>query len=73
MENTTLKIGDKVIWRGSWGSEEPKEATIIQIEKTQYYREKYGVTVEICNWSDNFVVTLDNGHWAYNFQLTPFS
>jgi len=73
MENNTLKVGDKVIWRGCWGSAEPKEAIVTDITKTQNYREKHGQNVQECNWTDYFIVDLNNGHWAYNFQLTPFS
>lgn len=68
-----LKIGDVVWWRGTWGAEPPKQATINRIEKTEFYRSKYGEEVNEVNWNDNFVVILDNGHWAYNFQLQPLT
>lgn len=66
-----LKVGDKVSWRGCFGGDEPKEATVLTIEKTERYREKYGKPVDECLWSDYFVVTLDNRHWAYSDQLAP--
>ena len=68
-----LKVGDIVSWRGTWGVESPKEAKVIGIQKTKYFREKYGDEVAEVNWNDHFVVTLDNMHWAYNFQLQPLT
>jgi hypothetical protein len=65
-----LKIGDKVMWSGCWGSEEPKEATVISISKTTRPREKYGEDVDEVDWACNFTVCLDNGHWAYDTQLS---
>lgn len=70
-----LKIGDKVIWRGSWGTEAPKEATVEAIELCAV-GSKYGKEVKSVDWSTitggnrSVTVDLDNGHWAYGNQLT---
>ena len=68
-----LKIGDKVIWRGGFGSDSPKEATVNGIEITN--GGKYGRSVDEVDWSKvvdrNVTVDLDNGHWAYASQIRP--
>ena len=71
MDENILKVGDDVIWRGCWGMEEPKLAKVIEIEKTKGSHEKYGKKVKSVKWDNNFVVTLDNKHWAYDYQLEP--
>jgi hypothetical protein len=48
-----FKLGQKVMWSGGWGTDSPKPAKIV-------------------GWvEDNGVVLydLDNGHWAYGYQL----
>jgi hypothetical protein len=66
-----LKIGDKVWWRGGFGSEPAEEAVIEGIEITYGY--KYGDPVDEVSWSEvydrNVVVNLENGHWAYAEQI----
>lgn len=73
----TLRIGDAVIWRGSWGSDAPRVAIVSEIEQTREQNEKYGVAVDSLPWSTvraGFaVVSLDNGRWAYGFQIEPVS
>lgn len=68
---STLKIGDEVIWRGSWGKDAPQLAKVEEIEITN--GGKYGNSVDEVEWSEvyerNLVVTLDNGHWAYASQI----
>jgi hypothetical protein len=62
-----LKLGDKVIWKGSWGRDEAKVATVTRIEID-------GVLVPQVPWGivqDFVVVGLDNGHWAYGYQIKP--
>ena len=67
----TLKIGDTVLWRGGFGSEPAKLATIEEIEITGGY--KYGEQVDEVPWSEvygrNVTVDLENGHWAYAEQI----
>ena len=67
-----MLIGDKVMWRGSFGNDAPKEAKITSIELCQV-GEKYGMAVPNALWSqkDRIVVDLDNGHWARGSQLSP--
>jgi hypothetical protein len=68
-----LKIGDKVMWRGGFGSEPAKEATVTGIEKCAVGA-KNGNSVSKVSWdkvnSRQIVVDLDNGHWAYGTQIT---
>lgn len=47
-------VGDRVMWRGGWGTQAKRRARIIDIG------EKNGRPV----------YDLDNGHWAYEYQLT---
>ena len=69
----TLKIGDEVIWRGSWGKDAPKRAKVEAIEITG--GGKYGDSVSEVDWREacdrNITVVLDNGHWAYASQISP--
>lgn len=69
-KSKVLKIGDRVNWSGSWNTDPVEIATVVDIEKTRP-GEKEGISVEEISWKDNFVVTLDNGHWAYKYQLSP--
>ena len=67
-----LKIGDKVWWRGGFGSEPAKLAVVEGIEITGGY--KYGDSVDEVPWSEvydrNVTVDLDNDHWAYAEQIS---
>jgi hypothetical protein len=67
-----LNVGDKVMWRGSFGSESPKEVVVEGIELCKP-GEKYGMSVTQVDWSkkDRIVVDLDNGHWAKGHQISP--
>jgi len=68
----TLSIGDEVLWRGEWGARKPKRAKIRALESTLGYGTKHGRHVSQVEWPDmkaHVLVTLDNGHWAYGFQL----
>ena len=47
------KVGQKVMWRGAWGTEPPKPAVVVDTG------EKNGEPV----------YDLDNGRWAYEYQL----
>ena len=70
-----LKVGDKVMWRGSWGREIPMEATVIGIEVTEMPRTKYGIETSAVPWdtvrANCTLLTLDNGHWCYGSQVSP--
>jgi hypothetical protein len=67
-----LKIGDKVMWRGGFGTEAPKEAIVESIELCKS-GDKYGDSVDSVDWSkkDRIVVDLNNGHWAKGHQISP--
>ena len=70
-----LKVGDKVNWRGAWGSEPSKVATVTGMQKCPN-GSKYGKDINSADWNvvksgRTIVVDLDNGHWAYGSQLTP--
>ena len=70
-----LKIGDKVWWRGGFGSEPKKLATIEEIEITGGY--KYGEQVDEVDWDQvydrNVVVSFsDYNYWAYASQISRY-
>jgi hypothetical protein len=74
-----LKIGTKVNWRGAWGKQPAKEATVTGI--TIGCVGKVGHNVPNVHWElvndRSVIVDLDNGHWAYGNQIskvneTPF-
>lgn len=68
-----LKIGDKVMWRGAWGSEPPKEVIIESIQLCPV-GSKYGKEIKSCKWETvekgKIIVCLTNGHWAYGYQIS---
>jgi hypothetical protein len=71
---TTLHIGDTVLWRGGFGNHAPVPAKVKGIERVSP-GEKYGDDVQSLPWIEvptRAVVDLDNGHWAYGAQLSPF-
>ena len=67
-----LKIGDVVRWKGSWGVDPEKLAKVIGIEICPAGT-KYGKEVNKVLWATldkkNVVVTLDNDHFAYGYQI----
>lgn len=67
-----LKKGDKVNWRGAFGTEPIKEATVVEIELTKGGKD--GIPLDEISWDEvydrNVVVTLDNEHWAYASQIS---
>ncbi len=69
-----LKIGDKVWWRGGFGSEPAKLAVVEGIEITGGH--KYGDPVDEVPWSEvydrNVTVDLDSEHWAYAEQISRY-
>lgn len=66
-----LRIGDKVLYSGGWGSKEPKEATVLRIWKSASNYPSKGNQVNQISLSDeNFRVDLDSGHWAYGWQIS---
>ncbi len=59
------------MWEGSWGADLAKEAKVVDIEKTRNENSKNGKQVKKVNWESTFVVSLDNDHWAYSYQVRP--
>jgi hypothetical protein len=61
----TLNIGDKVMWRGAWGSQPAKEAKVTGIQLCAV-GSKYGKDIKSTKWETvrkgKIVVDLDNGH-----------
>jgi hypothetical protein len=71
----SLKKGDKVYWSGAWNTEPYEIVTVNQIEEVLHEGEKWGFVVEEMEWSKmkNCVVLLNNGKWAYGYQIKPLS
>jgi hypothetical protein len=70
---STVSIGDRVVWRGSFGMDAPKGAVIETMEVTDTPRCKYGtpastVTTDLIR-SNRVVFGLTNGHWCYSEQI----
>lgn len=70
-----LKVGDMVVWRSSWGTGHPSLAKVKRIEVVEPGQKEGGVSVEEIQWANKsrIVVDLDNGHWAYGYQIGPTS
>lgn len=51
--NYKFNIGQQVMWSGGWGREAPKPAKIVDMGEK----------------NNQPVYDLDNGHWAYGYQL----
>lgn len=69
-----LKIGDAVMWRGSWGRDAPKEVRVVEMWETEYPAQTHGTPVESTQWdlvrADMVCFILDNGKWAYGEQIS---
>ena len=63
--------GDKVWWRGSWGNDSWERAKIVGIELVNAGQKQEGIPVDKIpvEVKDNCVFDLDNGHWAYGYQI----
>ena len=76
-ESKVLKVGDQVWWRGGFGEEPSRLATVIRIELHCYKRK--GDEVAEVEWARvrdsvrGIIVDLDNQHWAYGNQLSPIN
>ena len=70
----TVRTGDSVWVRGGFGKEPRTLAVVEEIEITN--GDKYGIEVDEVKWAlvydRNVVVSLDNGHWAYAYQLKKY-
>lgn len=67
----TINVGTKVTYRGSWGHGSIKKATIESIELCDCENAKYGTPVSEVSVEDirRCVFDLDDGHWAYGYQI----
>lgn len=74
-QQTNLRIGDSVLWRGAFGTHAPQPARVTGITITDGPREKYGRSAPNAPWAlvrcNRVVVDLDNGYWAYGEQISP--
>lgn len=61
----TFQLGDNVLWSHAWGKLEPRKARILSIESAGT-----GEEVTEGETTEEYLVTLDNGHWAYGWQIT---
>lgn len=70
-ETGQIKVGSRVLYRGSWGSKLPKEATVTAIEETEEPGEKSGCPREQIAFSrrECSCIDLDDGHWCYGDQI----
>jgi hypothetical protein len=64
-----IRVGSQVLHRGGFGRDSQSVAGVIAIEQTKHHREKYGAEVGEVSMGDNYVLTLDNGHWCYSDQV----
>ena len=68
-----LRVGDTVLWRGSFGSAAPKQVKVEGIEIACV--DKSGLPVDHAPWSivcnRSVIVSLDCGNWAYGTQISP--
>ena len=66
-----IKIGSKVMYRGSFGMGCPEKVTIESIDMCKKERDKYGDAVDSIDWGmKNYgCFTLSNGHWCYGEQI----
>lgn len=69
-----LCVGDRVLWRGGFGTDEARLQRVVAIELCSTPRSKYGQRVAEVEWhlAEYLNVTLDNGRWAYGDQIEPY-
>ena len=71
--STILRVGDRVLWCGGFGDQAPRPARVVRVDLVEP-GQKHGVSVDAVPWSAltrDVVVDLDNGHWAYGYQIRP--
>ncbi len=71
--NEQIKIGDKIIYRPSFGLGGPTIARVTGIEVSENPREKYGTPVDSVSMEivkeNRAIFMLDDGHWMYSDQF----
>jgi len=76
MATRNVKVGDVIICRASWGADKPKRERLSGIERTKEEGSKNGDEVDSVKWIDGkwefpFICDMENGHWAYSYQIKP--
>ena len=77
--NNGFKIGDRVSWRGAWGTHTPQKATITEIEVVENVGDKYGTPVETVSYEMvrarkvifSLISEEGKGKWAYPENVAP--
>ena len=66
-----IKIGSKVIYRGTFGMGYPEEVTIDGISKCEFEGDKNGTPIDEIPFDEknNCIFDLDNRHWCYGKQI----
>lgn len=67
----TVKVGQEVVYRGSWGHDAPKTVTVECIELCECEHQKYGEVVNEADVVDipRCCFDLSDGHWCYGYQI----
>ena len=50
-DDKQLQGGDKVLWRGGFGTHQPQVATVMDMAITEGPRQKYGASVVAVDWT----------------------
>lgn len=76
MASKVIKVGSKVRYRGGWGSEAPKVATVESIEETEesgytdsWDKESWEVDSISFSRRNYACFCLDDGHWCDGDQI----
>lgn len=66
-----IRVGDWVMWKGTWGSDAPRRVRITGMQLCAAERQKYGVPVtEVPATLKNYInFDLSSGNWAYGYQI----
>lgn len=64
-----IRVGTRIVYRGGFGRNPQKTASVTAIERTYQPGEKYGQEVDEVSMHDHYVLNLDDGHWCYSHQV----
>ena len=71
---THFMPGDVVYWSGAWGRQPEHIARITEIVDEQTGEIMQNVKCsELTGSGRRYTVSLDNGHWAYGFQISKYT
>ena len=72
--NHKLIVGDYVNWRGAFGHDPQEEVQVTGIQVCYIADDKEGYDVKEIDWNSvvgrDIIVDLDNGRWAWAFQIS---